>query len=160
MLQASSADADPKALRFSLHGLRGAAGNLALTGVSQLAGTLEERIRGGDVDGVLLQLPYLQALLEATLERAQAIRRPPATIPEKATPDLDAPGPAELRAAIDTLLAVLARHELDDRALDTVRSGLMAQGHLDHAQALDKALDAFDFEQAATLLKTLSDQPC
>ncbi|MGA0584269.1 MAG: hypothetical protein ACO2ER_10250, partial [Castellaniella sp.] len=47
---------------------------------------------------------------------------------------------------------VLARNELDDSALDTVRAGLESRGEHARAQALRTAIDAFEFERAGALL--------
>ncbi|MFT0534247.1 MHYT domain-containing protein [Castellaniella hirudinis] len=155
---------DPEALRFSLHGLRGAAGNLALMAIAQLAGRLEDRTRNGEIQAVLQQLPYLQALLAASRQQAAPFQPPAAAGPAPAATATaahrDGPPPLtpELQSTMASLAAVLARNELDDALLDAVRHGLKAQARPGQAQALDAALDAFDFDRAATLLNTLLNQ--
>lgn len=65
----AEADPDWAAARFSLHGLCGAAGNLALPEVSRLAATLEQCIVEEQYDALRVQLPQLHALLNEA-ERA------------------------------------------------------------------------------------------
>jgi len=159
------AGADAESLRFSLHGLRGAAGNLALTALSRLAGQLEDRVRAGAPADARARLPQLRALMTAVRLAAREAASAPARPGEAAArgaatataPSAAAPAP-DLREAVTALLAVLEHHELDDAALEAVRSGLAASGRQARIQALDAAIDRFDFEHAGTLLRTLLEE--
>ena len=167
-LPAPGADADPEALLFSLHGLRGAAGNLALMAVSQQAGELEDQGREGHLADVLMRLPHLRALMDAARQEAKAARREAsapgaspaapadtaaeASVPER-VPD------AELASAAAALRAVLARNELDDAALGVVCAGLESRGERDRALALRAAIDAFEFDRAGALLDAVLAEP-
>ncbi len=160
------ADADPEALLFSLHGLRGAAGNLALMAVSQQAGELEEQGRAGHLADALMRLPHLRALMDAARQEAKAARRDacagaaPAACGPAPAGAADAGGAAApvsdagLEAAAAALRAVLARNELDDAVLGVVCAGLEARGGHARARALREAIDAFEFERAGALLET------
>ncbi len=69
------ADADHAALLFSLHGLRGAAGNLALMALSRQAGELEDQGRAGHFADVHMRLPHLRALMDVARQEAEAALR-------------------------------------------------------------------------------------
>jgi PAS domain S-box-containing protein len=153
------AEADPEALLFSLHGLRGAAGNLALTAVSQQAGELEDQGRAGHLADVRMRLPHLRALLDAARQEAKAARREACAASGSAPGDAaaagGAPAPvadADLESAAAALRTVLERNELDDAALGLVCAGLEARGDGARAQALRTAIDAFEFGRAGALL--------
>jgi len=159
------AGADLESLRFSLHGLRGAAGNLALTALSRLAGRMEDLVRAGAPADARARLPQLRALMTAVRLAARAAADLPARAGDPAGRD-DAPAAAQpvaapapdLREAVTALLAVLEHHELDDAALDAVRSSLAASGRQARIQALDAAIDRFDFDRAGDLLRALLEE--
>jgi PAS domain S-box-containing protein len=152
-------EVDGTALVFSLHGIRGAAGNLALMAASRLAGELEGLCREGRVDEVLSRLDDLSALLLAARHEAATAR--PADPDDEPTPAVAAPDALpgspvsmlELRTALETLLPILERNELDDAALAQVCALLNAAGRRDHVQILRVALDRFDFTRACALLR-------
>jgi PAS domain S-box-containing protein len=148
---------DASALVFSLHGIRGAAGNLALMAVSRLAGELEMLCREGRVDEGLSRLGDLSALLMAARQEAGTVRGEDA---REDPPDTAgaAASPAALAAMVTGLLDVLARNELDDGALDAVLAGLCASGRRERGQALKRALDGFDFDRARVLLRECLDE--
>ncbi|MGB6217820.1 MAG: Hpt domain-containing protein, partial [Castellaniella sp.] len=159
-------DADLEALLFSLHGLRGASGNLALMALSQQAGELEDLGRSsGPLASVLGRLPHLRALMGAARQEAKMALRNAAAAPgavSAAEPAGAAGGQAPqsvsdagLEAAVATLRAVLAGNELDDAALDVVCAGLAERGGRAQAQALRTAIDAFEFERAGELLESI-----
>ncbi|MGS1118167.1 MHYT domain-containing protein [Castellaniella sp. UC4442_H9] len=152
-------EVDGTALVFSLHGIRGAAGNLALMAASRLAGELEGLCREDRVDEVLSRLDDLSALLLAARHEAATAR--PADPDEEPTPAVAAPDAPpggsvsmlELTTALETLLPILERNELDDAALAQVCARLIAAGRRDHVQILRVALDRFDFTRACALLR-------
>src|SRR6185312_514862 len=139
-------EVDGPALVFSLHGIRGAAGNLALMAASRLAGDLEGLCREDRVDEVMSRLDDLSALLLAARHEAATAR--PADpdeepIPAVAAPDAPPGGSVsmlELTTALETLLPILERNELDDAALAQVCARLIAAGRRDHVQILRVAL--------------------
>ncbi|WP_323016951.1 MHYT domain-containing protein [Castellaniella sp.] len=148
-------NADPETLCFSLHGLRGAAGNLGLQALSRYAGDLEDQIRAGATNDVPSRLSALPALVLAARQEARsALAARPAT-----TNDIPAqPVCQDLLGAVTALQAVLTRHELDDAALETVCAGLTADGQQAQATALRHAADAFDFARASALLQAWLDE--
>ncbi len=145
--------AERDTLRASLHGIRGAAGNLALSALAALAGHLEEQLRHDNHDVVLAQLPELRQLLRATSATLDAADPP---LP-KPTPT--SPTTQQFEQALHSLLGSLEHGELDDDALDTLHAALLARGDAANAGRLRTALDGFEFEQAMQLLRGLADAP-
>ncbi len=148
-------DAGEETLRFSLHGLRGAAGNLALAALSGRAADLETRLRSGDRPGVLHGLPGLRQVMQATRAALQAA----------ATHQPDAPAAgaapvlcsqAELPALIERLQTVLAGNELDDALLEQACAAIRARGNPDQARELQAAVESFEFVRAQDLLRRIS----
>lgn len=142
---------DWSATQLSLHGIHGAAGNLALPAVTELSGTLEEMLRTGWHEEVRPQIDELRTLLKAAareLHASGALNADEETI----IPPLSVP---ELHLHIHALLNCLMRNELDDAAFNTVCSGLESQGKRIQAQELRSAINAFEFAQAQACLQQL-----
>ncbi|WP_298013467.1 MHYT domain-containing protein [uncultured Castellaniella sp.] len=148
--------ADPGALHFSLHGLRGAAGNLALSALSRCAGDLEEHARAGRPQAAQARIPQLLALMDAARREARAAIASAAPQADASPPQAVPPG--NLPDIMAALRAVLVRHELDDAALDAVCDGLSARGRHARSQALREAIDSFDFDRAGALLGAWLDE--
>jgi hypothetical protein len=103
----------------------------------------------------------MTAVRLAAREAAVSPARPGEAVARGAAPADAHPAAApagDLGEAVAALLAVLEHHELDDAALDAVRSSLAASGQQARIQALDAAIDRFDFEHAGTLLRTLLEE--
>ncbi|MBC9250857.1 histidine kinase [Pseudomonas alcaligenes] len=128
------------------HRLRGAAANLALLELSQLAGQLEHALKG-----------TLAASSEALLAQlARSLQELPQALPGQADDRLDSRATAavelaELQAEIARARAALQHGELAGDALQRLVEQLPAT----LAQALDRAINDFDFERADTLLAGL-----
>lgn len=149
----ADSDIDWDTTLFSLHGIHGATGNLALPAVAELACTLEDMVRTGWHDEARLQIRELRTLLEsATWElhvgNTSSLNAPPSS--------LQTPAP-ELLANMHELLACLGHNELNDSALENVCSGLESLGERSHAQGLRAAVDAFEFGRAHALLQLVAD---
>ena len=145
-LDLNAEQTDNRALLFSVHSLKGAAGNLAMPQVVACAARLEKHLQQGDLAQAKDELNTLQALLDEAASLCQS----PA--PQPQTP---ASGAALDQAALKQLLDVLARNELDDALQAKVLSNLHGAGHSSVAHALEQALDNFDFEQAHQHLQSL-----
>ncbi|KAA9002073.1 PAS domain S-box protein [Affinibrenneria salicis] len=143
---------DWSAAQFSLHSIFGAAGNLALPAVSAQARLLETQLRAGRYDDISAPLAKLRSLLDAT---AQALHASDLLQDEQETVPVAAPGGPELQRHMQTLLARLSHHELDDVALDKVCVGLDSLGASAQSLALRNAVDAFEFAQALAILQPL-----
>jgi len=136
----------------SLHGLRGAASNLALPAVAHLAGRMEDRLRAGQH----VEECEFQALRSLLAQVRQALKLETAGIDGQEPCEVAAPVPvSELVAAMRNLLAVMRRSELDDALLDTVCLGLDGTGDHVRRRALRSALDNFEFSEASRLLEQL-----
>ncbi len=133
---------------FSLHGMRGVAGNLALPIVAKLAGTLETLIREGRLEEARPLFARLSVDLDAVRQEV-SLRRPAVTATAASVPA------ADLLPAMKALLDTLARNELDDDMLGSVCVGLESIDQRSHAQALRTATDAFEFQQAHAVLEKL-----
>lgn len=147
-------DLDPQALLFSLHALRGVAGNLALMAMSRQAAELEDLGRAGRIDEVLGRLPELRALMDTARQEAMIVRQEAPAFESSRTSSSSISDTC-LESAMMSLRLVLARNELDEAALRVVCAGLEARGGLDRVRALRAAIDAFEFERAGALLDTI-----
>ncbi|VFR94797.1 diguanylate cyclase/phosphodiesterase (GGDEF & EAL domains) with PAS/PAC sensor(s) [plant metagenome] len=140
----------------SLHGLRGAAGNLGMTVVADIAAQLELRIRGGQREDLGL---HIEALRQALAEAGAALQASPALAEARQQPP---PSPcvprAEVRARVDELLDCVNRGELNDAALEAVCEHLRASGEPALCHTLRDALDSFEFDDARKMLHTLQDR--
>ncbi len=145
---------DWERLRFSLHGIRGAAGNLALPAIAELAGSLEQQCRTGERDGLQPQLATLRQLLQETAHELAQTAPPPADgEADTATPTA---APGDWHPSLQRLQTLLARNELDDTLLEQVCAGLEQQGRRAQALTLRAAIEAFEFIEAQALLQRLA----
>ena len=139
-------------LRLSVHGIRGASGNLGMRAVAELATQLETQLRQGDHDGLVEKLSRLQQLLlESAAEAGSAVSITGTTASGEAV------RPDALRSSVPQLQEVLASHQLDDALLAKVLASL-EQGPAAAIQLgaeLRAAVENFDFEQAVTLLDSI-----
>jgi hypothetical protein len=127
-----------------VHRLRGAAGNLALLRASRLAGQLEHALKGAIPASVDELLVALQAALAALPVELPA----PAKVEEGGTAAMPA---AELAELVEHARAALQHGELAEDALQRLSAALPAH----QAQALEGAINDFDFERADALLAEL-----
>ncbi|GLK61139.1 hypothetical protein GCM10017624_33020 [Azotobacter vinelandii] len=148
-------DVDWKTTLSSLHGIHGAAGNLALSSVAELAGTLENLVRAGHRERLRERIADLLALLAAARRELPSNGYQHADATPAISPASPSPAPSELLPAMQALLDVLGHNELDDAILETVCSGLEIQNERAHAQALRAAVEAFEFQQAHALVQRL-----
>ncbi|MBB2496270.1 PAS domain S-box protein [Aquipseudomonas ullengensis] len=128
------------------HRVRGAAANLALLPLSRLAGQLEHALKGA--------VPASTEELLAAL--GQALASLPGELPELPPAALDKPaaGAVELqqmRPLIEQSRTALQHGELAEQALQQLLDTLPAR----QAQALEAAINNFDFERADALLAEL-----
>lgn len=136
----------------SLHGIRGTAANLGLTPVAKLAGELEDKIRRGETRHTRDRIYRLQDLLNSVAMELNQDSRP-ATASEQ--PGAAALQPAQALAHMRRLQDSVSRSELDEEAFQAVCRHLEGQGQITTLSSLNKAIDAFDFEQANSILAGL-----
>lgn len=149
-------------LIFSLHGIRGAAGNLSLPRLTRLAAKLETQLRKGglpepdelgDLNG---ELDLIRLTLQKEgLPSSQLANQQLASTHQPAT-GVDADARIE---AMLSLQAVTARQEWDEALLETVCADLQSAGRHAEATQLREALDSFEFAQALRLLERLLREP-
>jgi PAS domain S-box-containing protein len=133
----------------SLHGIHGAAGNLALPGVATLARELEALARSQQREQALLQIAQLRQMLTGATTELRDRQALPTTT-SAAEP------PASLPTAMRELQLRLARNELDDALLAAICAGL-DQDNTFHSHALRAAVESFEFDHAQHLLQQLLD---
>lgn len=150
---AAGEEYDRSRLIFSLHGLRGAAGNLALPALADLAGRLEDGLRAGDEVDIgrleLLKSQLLEVRRCLTAETAAAVVQ--VMEPDDGAQEVS----AGLLQAMRDLLEVMRGSELDDDLLDIVCDSLKKTGEHRCVQELRVALDAFEFNEAIGVLERL-----
>jgi len=142
---------DLTAARALAHRLRGQAGNLALPKLSGLAGRIESVLRNRDAVEALRLVAELQRAHALALDALHAM----APAPTARTVSEPAPSAGDLPALATALAESLRRGELDDVQLATVRDALRTAGQT-QLQALERAVDDFDFDTAIALLDELS----
>ncbi|OWY26644.1 MHYT domain-containing protein [Herbaspirillum robiniae] len=134
----------------SLHGIRGAAANLALTKVAKLSARLEAAAKRRDVDFLT---PLAQLKLELTLVQAALAvvedELPDESAQDQITRQLQ---PEEVARLVKSLDAHFSRSELDEKSFEQFSEWLGATGRADLRHALQGAIDMFDFECARELL--------
>ena len=136
----------------SLHGIRGAAGNLALTKVARLSARLESdaKRRDGDFLMGLAQLRFELTLVQAALA---LVEHDPAEAPAAVRPS------PQQRGDVDQLIKVLdahfARSELEEASFAKLLGWLQGGGHSELGHALQASIDMFEFERARALLAQL-----
>jgi PAS domain S-box-containing protein len=143
-------DADWEAAVFSLHSIRGAAGNLAMAPVSDLAGHLESLLRADKVDDVRKKLPELQFLLEAAERELQMVERGAHVDAKPASARMSR---QDLRVRVQDLLVYLERSEFNAEILDKVCEGFDGQDESNLGLAVKTAVESFEFTEACILLQ-------
>lgn len=139
-------------LAFSLHGIRGATGNLALPTVSALAGALGKRIGDGERNDILPRLQVLKDMLATARNELHASSAFEALSLQQAPPT---PLLQDLQKHIRDLITYLANNELDTPALLAISEALRAQGQYGRCNSLNAAIDAFEFDKAIALLNEI-----
>ena len=160
----TQASLDLNATLFSLHGLRGAAGNLSLPVIADLTRSMEQELRLGNEAFVRESLPKLRAAMQQARESVQeAARQPttgrPVTRVQGGKPSISVAfverDHSELRGLLQRFYAVISRNELDDVLLETVCESLEMHGICADAVALRAAVESFEFRTAAQILEEL-----
>ena len=148
-----ASDTDWQGLRFTVHSLRGAAGNLGLPRVALLAGRIEEALREGRREGMAGELSALRDQMAAARRALDELGSGPGL--REAASGGGAAAPSDSVPTLRRLLFLIQRNELDDDVLDTVCRSLEGEGRHGEAQRLRTTLDNFEFREAAALLEQL-----
>ncbi|HRL22828.1 MAG TPA: MHYT domain-containing protein [Alcaligenes sp.] len=136
----------------SLHGIRGTAGNLGLTPVCTLAGELEDKIRRGETRHARDRIYRLQDVLNSVALELNLHKDTAQVQTTSAAAPLTA---AQALKCLRNLQDSLQRSELDENAFQAVCQHLDGQGQITTLSSLNKAIDAFDFELASSILAGL-----
>ncbi|WP_019938482.1 MHYT domain-containing protein [Bordetella sp. FB-8] len=147
---AAQTDVDWNIVQYNLHSIRGAAGNLAMSMVHDLAARLENMVRDGKAEEARLRFAELQELLIA-VARELLGHALPFVSETQARPEL---APAEFLQALQSLLECLDRSELPDDIAQTVCDTLEKNDPV-YAKVLKAAIDSFEFSKAQTLLRQI-----
>mgnify|MGYP005805337911 CR=1 FL=1 len=142
--------ADPQAALRRLHTLKGLAGTLGLTAVQTHAAAVEDALRHTQAPAAVdTALDQLGAALTRTVDALQPLGQFPAGA---AAPESPLP---ELQARLQTLRNLLATDDLDAADLFAELQPALEQHYPRQAKALGQAIDAFAFQEAHTLLRSL-----
>lgn len=147
-----SAQTDWPALAASLHGIRGAAGNLCLTSAAALAADIEKMVSKQQYNGMPAMLSHLKQLLHTVAHTLQAS---PDTKPAQQTAVVPVQDTGKVQQELCRLIACLENSELDNTALQGINDYLLASGRQETFETLNDALDMFDFEKGVALLREL-----
>jgi PAS domain S-box-containing protein len=143
---------DWSAIRFSLHGLHGATGNLALPAISGLAARLEKMISTASPDEIRPLISELKDMLQRVALQLHQSGHLDTTALETGTKTVTTSG---LLADMRDLLTYLAHNELHDKTLEKVHDGLLHKGERNAAQQLQTMIEAFEFTDAHALVQEL-----
>ena len=136
-----------------VHRMRGAAGNLALPVLHALLGEMENNAAHAQAAAFAAQLPLLSAALSAVETLLQATEHgavAPAVVPAA---HLSPVAHAQVQQALRAVCSALQVGEIDSAALQQLRQCLPAA----QTEALQAALDMFDFDQALQSAQALAD---
>ena len=153
-LRAALAAGDMQALAAASHRVRGAASNLALTGVQRLAERLEAAAaHPAHAEARTVLIDELDAALQQVRHALASLDAPDAN-PPGAPPPPRAMGAAErvqVLQALEALARALTTGELPDAPLMVLEQHLPATS----LDGLREALDRFDFDDALDAVRTL-----
>lgn len=151
---------DTQQLIFSLHGVRGAAGNLGLQRLAGISAELETQLRQGRLpDRVQMQRLHAElnevrlALKKEGPLVEQTVGNPLA--PESHTTHVGMDNLQDSIEALRSLHQITARQEWDETLLGSVCQRLRSAGRREEAASLREALENFEFQQALRLLEQL-----
>jgi PAS domain S-box-containing protein len=152
-LAAQWAKRDLPAMAALAHRLSGAAGNLALPALHDLAGQLEHALKHNELDAV----PMLLSTIEGAFEAIRQTVDPMAGTVEVAADTRSAPELARnaVQVCARRVIGALHRGALDDGALADLARTLREHGWTTRAAALEAAIADFDFDRAEGLLQPL-----
>jgi len=144
------------ALQQQMHSLKGVAGNLCLPRLARLARALDQQLKLGNVPDAPLQQAFAQALGQTASELDAWRQRQAATessVPPAARRPAGQAAPQLQCAALEQLLDAVQRSEfIDEARLEQL--GLQLPDDLQPLwQRIVRALDSFDFPQAALLVE-------
>ncbi|OWW22692.1 ATP-binding protein [Noviherbaspirillum denitrificans] len=131
------------------HKISGVAANLGAVDVARVAATLESALANGRHEGLTDLVASLESAVAVILDSVQRL-------PSPAPSQEPSSHPADLHTALAGLLRRLEESDLD--ALDVFRSlrdELVREAGSDRADAVARAIEALEFEEAEQLLKDL-----
>ncbi|MBS0356055.1 MAG: PAS domain S-box protein [Proteobacteria bacterium] len=144
-------DADHTSLERAAHRLRGAAANLCLSVVSSVAERIESEAGAAHCEHLA---PYFHTLRDAIDAVVTELSRRGPGHPEAPAPSN---GRTDVTALASQLHALLEHGELDENMLGELLSTLHADGRRPAAEAIERAIDDFEFETAQQELLALYD---
>jgi PAS domain S-box-containing protein len=156
-LAAQWRERDLPAMGALAHRISGAAGNLALPALHDLAGQLEHALKHNELDAV----PMLLTTIEGAFEAIRQTVDPMAGTVEVVADTRSAPDLARnaVQVCARRVIGALHRGALDDGALSDLARVLREHGWTSRAASLESAIADFDFDRAEGLLQPLlSDQ--
>ncbi|MBU3990294.1 MAG: response regulator, partial [Gammaproteobacteria bacterium] len=139
------------------HGLKGAAGSLGLVHLQAAAAGLESALRQGVNAAVPLE-PLFSALSQALQTLQAAVASLPAEIPITPQEALAKPAPAEILSLLDRLESLLAADDTTVADLLVENRTMLRQAFAVQATALERQVDAFNYQAALATVRVLRAQ--
>ncbi|QEI04700.1 PAS domain-containing protein [Pigmentiphaga aceris] len=144
---------DLTAMGALAHRITGAAGNLALPALHDLAGQLEHALKHNELDAVPVLLSTIEGAFEAIRQTVDPMAGTAAAAPDaRAAPDL---ARNAVQVCARRVIEALHRGALDDGALADLARTLRDHGWTARAASLEAAIADFDFDRAEGLLQPL-----
>jgi len=157
-LGADSPPAHFAAAQQKVHSLKGIAGNLGLQALAAIARELDRQLRQAWVPEARLQQDFAHALEQTAADLTHWLERHPLPAARPVAEGGAEPALQALRAALEQLQAAVRNSEfVDERRLEQLGRQLPAFVR-DHWPGIVRALDDFDFGQAAGLLEHVQQQ--
>jgi HPt (histidine-containing phosphotransfer) domain-containing protein len=148
------ANDDPTTAERLAHTLKSVSGNIGAAGLQQLAGKIEDAIKGQhpreELDGLLSALKNLLKNLIAQLEREL-----PAN-PDKATVMID---PEKLKSVCGKLDALLADDDAEAADMLDANADMLNSAYPMHYRKIDDGIRSFNFEAALAALRSATGTP-
>ena len=144
---------DLAAMAALAHRINGAAGNLALPALHDLAGQLEHALKHNELDAVPLLLSTIEGAFEAIRQTVDPMAGTAVVAPDnRSAPDL---ARNAVQVCARRVIEALHRGALDDGALADLAKTLREHGWTSRAASLESAIADFDFDRAEGLLQPL-----
>ena len=144
---------DLTAMGALAHRIHGAAGNLALPALHDLAGQLEHALKHNELDAVPVLLSTIEGAFEAIRQTVDPMAGTAAVAPDtRSAPDM---ARNAVQICARRVIEALHRGALDDGALTDLTRTLRDHGWTTRATSLEAAIADFDFDRAEGLLQPL-----
>jgi len=136
------------------HALKGVAGNLAITNVTELTNLLSTALRSEDILALKKQTLSLKSALKEVVQSIETLKPEQGQEPISHVEELDRESVAELCLALDKSLS---NGEANDKLIESLSRQLQGHIQIEDLNNFIQAIDNFDFSLARKLLSKISE---